>query len=109
MSDVATAVSDDSFDQQVIKSSTPVLVDFWAAWCMPCMMLNPIMEALAEEYKGKLKFVKVNVDENPKLSQQYQVMSIPLVGLFKNGQMVKQFVGVQPKDVYVQAINEALA
>jgi thioredoxin 1 len=84
---MAIEVSDQSFEDEVIKSSLPVLVDFWAPWCGPCRMVAPVIEKLSDKYKGKFKFVKLNVDENPKTAGAYKVMSIPTLLLFKNGKV----------------------
>lgn len=88
----------DNFEQEVLKSDIPVLVDFWAVWCGPCQMLAPTIAELAEEYEGKVKVGKVNVDEEPELSQQYGIMSIPTLIYFKDGQVAEQTMGVQPKE-----------
>ena len=92
-------VSDSNFDKQVIQSSkkTPIVVDFWTSWCGPCRILGPTMEKLAEEYKGKFILAKLSVDENPKKSQEYEVMSIPSVKMFKNGKVIAKFVGAIPE------------
>ena len=90
-------ISDKDFEQQVLKSSLPVVVDFWAPWCGPCRMIGPIVEKLSEEFKGKLKFCKVNVDENQQLAQKYKVMSIPTLIFFKNGQLIEQSMGAVPE------------
>lgn len=99
------AVTDSDFDNEVLNSEGLVLVDFWAEWCTPCKMLDPIIEEIAGEMGGKVKVVGLDVDENPQTAGKYQVLSIPTVKLFKNGELVENFVGVQPKDVYVEAIN----
>ena len=104
---MAKNFTDDKFDEDVLESKKPVLVDFWAEWCMPCQMLNPIIEELEEELGKKVIIGKLNVDENRETAAKYQVMSIPMVALFKDGQIVKQFVGVQPKEVYQEAIEAA--
>ncbi|MBD3279917.1 thioredoxin [Candidatus Dojkabacteria bacterium] len=104
---MAKVLTDDKFQEEVLDSSKPVLVDFWAEWCMPCQMLTPIIEELSDEMGDKVSIGKLNVDENRETAAKYQVMSIPTVALFKDGQIVKQFVGVQPKEVYKQAIEEA--
>ena len=88
----------DNFEQEVLKSDIPVLVDFWAVWCGPCQMLAPTIEELAKEYEGKVKVGKVNVDEEPELARQYGIMSIPTLIYFKDGQIAKQTMGVQPKE-----------
>ena len=106
MSDVT--ITDQTFQKDVLASALPVVVDFWAPWCMPCRMVSPIIEQLADEYKGRVVVVKMNVDENPETSSQFAVMSIPTVMLFKNGKSVKSLVGAQSKDKYKKMIDEAL-
>jgi len=105
---MATKFTDDNFEEDVLKSDKPVLVDFWAEWCGPCLMLGPVIDELAKDLGDKVKIGKLNVDENQKTSQKYNVMSIPTVLLIKNGEIVEQFVGVQPKQVYEQALQKAL-
>lgn len=95
-----------NFNEEVLQSDIPVMVDFWASWCMPCKMLTPVIEELAEEADG-YKVGKVNVDEEPELARQYNVMSIPTVLVFKGGQVVKQSVGVQPKEALEDMIRMA--
>jgi thioredoxin 1 len=90
-------VSDATFDSEVIKASTPVLVDFWADWCNPCKMLAPIVEDLANEYGTRVKVAKLDVDANPNVAGQFGVMSIPTLILFKGGEAVQRVVGYQPK------------
>ena len=90
-------VTDDSFEQEVLKSETPVVVDFWAPWCGPCRMVAPVVERLSAEYAGRVKFCKLNVDENRLASQRYQVMSIPTVILFKKGLIADMSVGAVPE------------
>ncbi|MBI2356992.1 thioredoxin [Candidatus Dojkabacteria bacterium] len=99
------AVTDSTFEQNVLNSKGLVMVDFWAAWCMPCLILGPIIEEIAHEKKDSVKVLKLNVDENPQTSMKYQVMSIPTVMLFKDGKPVETFIGVQPKAVYERAVE----
>ncbi len=95
---MAQQFTDQNFDQEVLKSDKPVLVDFWAAWCGPCQMMGPIVDELAEEMKDKVKIGKLNVDENRETATNYSVMSIPTLIIFKEGKVVKQLVGLQNKD-----------
>jgi len=97
MSDAITAGSDATFEAEVLKSDIPVLVDFWAAWCGPCQMIAPVVDEIAEAHKGRLKVVKMNVDENGQTPQTYGVMAIPTLILFKGGQVAEKAVGVLPK------------
>lgn len=90
-------ITRENFENEVMKSDIPVLIDFWAPWCGPCRMMGPIIEQLAEEYEGKAKVGKVNVDEEGELSQAFGVMSIPTIVLVKDGKVVKQAVGARPK------------
>lgn len=105
MADITDAV----FSDKVLKASKPVLVDFWAPWCGPCKIIEPIVEELAKEYEGKLDVYKLNVDENPDTAGTYSVMSIPTLLIFKNGQPVKTMVGAQAKENLKKGINEVLA
>jgi thioredoxin 1 len=90
-------INDAIFNKEVFESDVPVLVDFWATWCGPCKMVAPIMEELDKEYKGKIKFVKLNVDENPSTSREFDIVSIPTLLLVKNGKVAKRVVGFKPK------------
>jgi thioredoxin 1 len=101
-------VTDTSFQAEVLESDKPVLVDFWAPWCGPCRIVAPHLEELASE-REDLRIVKLNVDENPQVSSQYNVMSIPMLLLFKHGQVAHQIIGALPKNRLVQEIEPALA
>jgi thioredoxin 1 len=101
-------VTDATFEEEVIKSDQPTLVDFWAPWCGPCRMVAPIVEELAGEYEGKVKFYKVNTDENPHVSARYGIRSIPTLLLFKNGEPVQQIVGFRPKGDLKKRLDQAL-
>lgn len=100
--------NDDTFEQEVINSNLPVLVDFWAPWCGPCLMVAPVIEQIAEAYRGQLKVVKVNVDENPAISSRYQIMSIPTLILFKGGKPVDSIIGALPKSQLIDFISQHL-
>lgn len=97
-------ITSDNFDEEVLQSPQPVLVDFWAPWCGPCRMVAPVIEELAKEYEGKVKVGKVNVDEEIKLAQEYGVMSIPSIMLFQNGKVVNQALGARPKEELVSLL-----
>jgi thioredoxin 1 len=101
--------NDASFDQEVLKSQLPVVVDFWAAWCGPCRMVGPIVEELAGEYAGRVNFVKMDVDANPVKSAEYGIRSIPSLLVFKNGRVVETIVGAMPKPALAGRIDSALA
>jgi len=101
-------VTDDSFDAEVLKSSTPVLVDFWAPWCGPCRAIAPVVAELAKEYDGKLKVVKINVDDNPKTPSQYGVRGIPNLLVIHGGQVKEQIVGAVPKAKLVAAVSNVI-
>ncbi len=102
-------VSDATFDQEVLKSDQPVLVDFWAAWCGPCRALAPTVDTIATEYQGKIKVMKMDVDKNPATPGRYGVRGIPALILFKGGQVADQIVGFVPKDKIDQSLNRILA
>lgn len=96
---MALTFTDDNFENEVLKSDQPVLVDFWAPWCGPCQMMGPVIDELAEEMKGVAKIGKLDVDENPKKASEYGIMSIPSLKIFKGGKVVKEFMGVQQKTI----------
>jgi thioredoxin 1 len=101
-------VSETDFDSTVLQSEVPVFVDFYADWCGPCNMIAPTIEALSEEYEGKVKFVKINVDNNQQLSMKYDIMSIPTAMLFENGAVKDSLIGAYPASTYRQRIDNAL-
>jgi thioredoxin 1 len=105
---MAVEVTDATFEEVVLKSNKPVLVDFWAAWCGPCRMVAPILEELHNNYEGKAVIAKVDVDANQKYAAKYGVRNIPTVLVFKNGEVVEKQVGVAPKAVYEEKINAHL-
>ncbi len=100
-----TEITQQNFEAEVLGASVPVLVDFWASWCGPCRMLSPVVDELAEKYDGKVKFGKVNVDEQPRLAMNYSVESIPTLLLFKDGRPVDKSVGVVPKSSIEQMLG----
>lgn len=102
-------LNSENFENEVLQSETPVLVDFWAQWCGPCKMLSPILDELAGEYAGKVKIGKVDVDENQELSAQYSVLSIPTLLIFKDGKVQEQHVGLKGKPELKQALDASLA
>ena len=97
MSGEVVHVTDDSFESEVLQSSEPVLVDYWAEWCGPCKMIAPVLDEIAGKYSGKVKIVKMNVDENPRIPGEFGIRGIPALLLFKDGQLNSQQVGAQPK------------
>jgi thioredoxin 1 len=101
-------LTEETFEQEVLKATMPVLVDFWAAWCGPCKMIAPIVEELATEYEGKLKIGKVDVDNHQKIAMQYGIRSIPTLLMFKGGKVVEQIVGAAPKKTLVEKLSKHL-
>jgi thioredoxin 1 len=101
-------IKDQDFDQEVLKSSLPVVVDFWAPWCGPCKQIAPVVDKLSEEYKGKLKFCKINLDENHDTGSKYHVMSMPTLLFFKKGELVDQKVGAFPEKTLRSKLQELL-
>ncbi|MBF0441170.1 MAG: thioredoxin [Oligoflexales bacterium] len=108
MGSFAKEVNDNNFESEVLKSTMPTLVDFWAPWCGPCVALGPIIESLAEEYQGKVNIVKMNVDENANTPSEYGVRSIPFLVLIKNGKVLDSIVGAQPKPKLKELLDKSL-
>jgi len=108
MTGTVLELSHDNFEQEVLKATTPVLVDLWAPWCGPCRLIAPLVEELAETYRGKVKFGKLNVDDHPQLAAQYRVMNIPTLLLFKGGREIDRLVGVQPKQELIRRLDTAI-
>jgi len=100
------AVTDKTFKTEVLDNSKPVIVDYWAEWCGPCRMVAPVLEEIGKEYGDKLDVVKLNIDENPEVAQRYQIMAIPTMNVFKDGQVVKQIVGAKPKSALLRELAE---
>lgn len=101
-------LNDQNFTEEVLKSKQPVLVDFWAEWCMPCKMIAPVLQEIAEEFDGKIKVAKINIDKAPLTADKFKVEAIPSLILFKSGEVVEKIVGVQPKEIIVKEINKIL-
>ena len=101
-------INTDSFEAEVLKSELPVLVDFWAPWCGPCKALNPILEKVENEVGGKIRIVKVNIDESPEIASKYSIMSIPTLLFFKDGTVMEQLVGLVQKDKILEKVNKLI-
>jgi len=101
-------LNESNWEEEVIKSDIPVMVDFWAEWCMPCRMISPIVEKISNEYEERIKVGKLNVDENPSIATRYRIMAIPAVLFFKNGDLVDQVVGAVPKRVLEEKVKKVL-
>lgn len=101
-------VDDSNFDQTVLQAETPVLVDFWAPWCRPCLMVAPILDELADEYSGRITIARLDVDQNPKTAVRYGITSIPTLLIFKNGEPVSHIVGFRPKQELKRSLDAAL-
>ncbi len=108
MSSSAAPVTDASFPNEVLESSVPVLVDFWAPWCGPCRMVAPVVDEIAEQYEGQIKVVKLNTDENPQEARQYGIRSIPTLMIYKDGQRVDMVVGAVPKTTLANTLEKYL-
>jgi len=109
MSQIATALTDATFDEEIGAAEQPVLVDFWAEWCGPCKMIEPVLDEIAKEHEGKLRFVKVNVDDNLQIVRRFEVMSVPTLMLFKDGEPKLRLVGAKGKAQLLQELSRHLS
>ncbi len=100
------AVTDQTFESEVLRSEKPVVVDYWAEWCGPCRQVAPVLEAIASEHGDKIEIVKLNVDENPVITQRYGILNIPTLGVFQNGEVVKELVGARSKSALLRELAE---
>lgn len=101
-------LTSESFEETVLKSDKPYVVDFWAEWCGPCKMLSPVIDELAGEYGDRMNFGKVNIDEEPMLAMEYRIMSIPTIAIYQNGEVVQKAIGVRDKEEYVELFDKIL-
>jgi thioredoxin 1 len=108
MSENTVKVTDASFGDDVLKSDKPVIVDFWAEWCGPCRQVAPILDEIAREHSDKITIAKVNIDENPQIARDYQILSIPTMNVYQNGQVVKTIVGAKPKAALLRDLADYL-
>jgi thioredoxin 1 len=107
MGQFTVELTDGNFDTEVLQSGSPVLVDFWAPWCGPCRQISPLIDQLGQQYAGKVKVGKVNIDDNPEVTNQYGIQSIPTLMVFRGGEVAERFVGMPPKAKLEQALNDA--